>query len=90
MSAPSNVVVHLVRAVTISVNGGSSLRETILGAGDIWKVSSESVGFDSDDKIALILQGVVRNERGKQGGEKTWTFPDFIGLSVRPASSLSL
>lgn len=84
----SNLTVELVRIVKFSNDGRASVREDSIGTGVFWKAEMKWSDLGGDVKIALHMRGLLKNERGKQGGEASWSYGRSLSLSVRLQSTI--
>ncbi|KAG8824345.1 hypothetical protein FRC17_009127 [Serendipita sp. 399] len=80
----SNLTVHLVKATIIRAGGFISIREGIIGVGELWRVEDEvsSPPHSPIDSSSIssrkIYRGTIKSTR--EGGESSWNIPEFLEI----------
>ena len=76
--ASRGVTIHLVRSVSLQVTGRRSVRETIIGTGQLHQVDRQESG-------ERLVRGCVTG--GQIEGEMSWKLDGLFDVKVNPALS---
>ncbi|KAG8758111.1 hypothetical protein FRC14_000735 [Serendipita sp. 396] len=79
----TNLSVHLIKTTIIRAGGFISIREGIIGTGELWRVEDEVTPPSSPTEsepspCRKIYRGVLKSAR--EGGESSWNIPDYMEI----------